>query len=299
MIRFFVFSDLHYDHVFDADERAETLINKINDSQLGFVISLGDLCYPIDENKHVISRFQNLKIPFYYCVGNHDCENYNLHNIERFFGLGNLFYSFVIEDVKFIVLNSCFMEHDREVMLYQKEKYEKNIDIYPIIPEFEMEWLKQEMLRDDMKYVILSHHSLINDFGNRGVANRKTVRGLLEKKQTILAMNGHDHGDDLRIINQIPYFTVNSASYMWHGKAKYTYTKELHKKYPYLKDIILYKDPLCCIVEIEDRNVKIYGMKSDYQTIVPEDVGIMNRQWNGISIEPRISEQEVECMLIH
>ena len=76
----------------------------------------------------------------------------------------------------------------------------------------------------------------------------------MEKRQTVLVMNGHDHGDDLNIINGIPY-----------------------------------KSYLYCIVEMEDENVKIYGTKSDYQTMAPEDVGIAGRRWNGVFIEPKIS----------
>lgn len=29
-------------------------------------------------------------------------------------------------------------------------------------------------------------------------------------------------------------------------------------------------------------------MKSDYQCTTPEDVGILNRMWNGVSIQPNI-----------
>ena len=38
----------------------------------------------------------------------------------------------------------------------------------------------------------------------------------------------------------------------------------------------------------EDENIKIYGTESDYQTVTPEDVDIVGRRWNGVSIEPKI-----------
>ena len=102
-------------------------------------------------------------------------------------------------------------------------------------------------------------------------------------------MNDHDHGDDLNIINGIPYILVNSMSYIWHDREKFAYSKEIHNKYPFTKNMILYKSSLYCIVEMEDENVKIYGTKSDYQTMAPEDVGIAGRRWNGVFIEPKIS----------
>lgn len=72
IIRFLVFTDLHYDHVFDAEERLDSLIGRINDLSLDFVISLGDLCYPISDNRPIIRKLHSFGIPFYYCVGNHD-----------------------------------------------------------------------------------------------------------------------------------------------------------------------------------------------------------------------------------
>ncbi len=289
IIRFLVFTDLHYDHVFDAEERLDSLIGRINDLSLDFVISLGDLCYPISDNRPIIRKLHSFGIPFYYCVGNHDCENSSLQAIEEFTGLSKLFYSFAVGDIKFIILNTCFMEHNQKEMLYQKGQFEKNADFYPIIPQCEVEWLNEEMADKSMKYVIFSHHSLANDFGSRGVVNREAIRTVLEKRQTILVMNGHDHGDDLKIINGIPYFTVNSVSYIWHDREKFAYSKDIYNEYPFIKNMILYKSPLYCIVEMEDENVKIYGTESDYQTVTPEDVDIVGRRWNGVSIEPKIS----------
>ena len=294
MVRFLVFSDLHYDHIFDAKERLDELISKISDSSLhlDFVISLGDLCRPISENVSVIRKLYNMGTPFYYCVGNHDCENSNWQAIKNFAEIRNTYYSFVMEGIKFIVLNTCFMVHEQKEILYQKGLYRKSTDLYPIVPEYEMEWLKEEMSGKYLKYVIFSHHSLANDFAFRGVVNREEIRSVLEKNKTLLVMNGHDHGNDLKTVNNIPYFTVNSMSYIWHGRETYAYSKEVHNKYPFLKNLILYKSPLYCIVEIEDANIKICGTKSGYQVITPEDVGIVGRRWNGVSIEPEVTEWE-------
>ena len=63
----------------------------------------------------------------------------------------------------------------------------------------------------------------------------------------------------------------------------------MHQRWPALKDLIAYRDPLYAIVEIEGRAVRIYGRESGYQRFAPEDVG-MERKWNGISIEPRVSD---------
>lgn len=288
VVRFLVFSDLHYDHVFDAEKRIQTLVNKLNDYQLDFVISLGDLCFPIVENKKILQHLKNLDIPFYHCIGNHDCEDYELEELKKFFEMDNLHMSFVIGNIKFILFNSCFMEHEGKEVLYHKELYNKKVDLYPVVARNELKWLSDEMLDTERKYVVFSHHSLINDFPRRGIFNRSEVCKLLESRQTILVMNGHDHGSDLKVVKGIPYYTVNSASYIWHGlKEKYAYERKIYDEYPFTKDIILYETPLYSVVEIEDDKVNIIGMDSDYQKVKPEDVGILNGVWNGVSIEPK------------
>ncbi|WP_271814609.1 hypothetical protein [Clostridium beijerinckii] len=90
-------------------------------------------------------------------------------------------------------------------------------------------------------------------------------------------MNGHDHGDNVKVINGIHYYTLNSMSYIWHGiKETFNCSNEIHKKYPYLKDLILYEEPLHVIVKIDDNmNVQIDGMEGHYQNVTPKDIGMV------------------------
>lgn len=110
-----------------------------------------------------------------------------------------------------------------------------------------------------------------------------------------MCMNGHDHGDAAVDINGICYYTLNSMSYIWHGlKETYNYSNEIHEKYPWLKDMILYEEGLHAIVTIShDGQLKIEGMRGNYQNITPNDVGILNNMWNGVSIEPIVSSMNL------
>ena len=53
-MKFAVFTDLHYDSIHDGDRRMRELIKSIKKENVDFVIELGDLCYPTEENKHII-----------------------------------------------------------------------------------------------------------------------------------------------------------------------------------------------------------------------------------------------------
>ena len=67
---------------------------------------------------------------------------------------------------------------------------------------------------DDMKYIIFSHHSFLNDFANRGVYNRADIRELFRGKLELLCMNGHDHGDSFEIRENIGLLLRMISGYM-------------------------------------------------------------------------------------
>ena len=48
-----------------------------------------------------------------------------------------------------------------------------------------------------------------------------------------MCMNGHDHGDDFKMVEGVPYYTVNSAGYVWCG-FQMMGSEALRVKYGYL-----------------------------------------------------------------
>ena len=67
-------------------------------------------------------------------------------------------------------------------------------------------------------------------------------------------MNGHDHGDDFKIVDDVPFYTVNSATYVWCGFHIMS-SEELREKYGYLNGYLLYKQAFCVDVEIDDKEI--------------------------------------------
>lgn len=269
-----VFTDLHYDFVPDAEKRLEIMIEDFTEQKVDFVVSLGDLCSPKKENDKIIDQLKSLSFPCFFCIGNHSKVNHAVECVTKFLKMNIDYYSITYNKMKFIFLDSSFKNRDK-----------------PYIPEDEKEWLKEE-LADDCYKVIFSHHSLINDFKNRGISNRKEIRDILEEenkkgKKILLCMNGHDHGSHVKELNGINYYTLNSCSYIWHGEKQiFAYPQQVHENYSCLTDMILYREPLHIIMTIDEKmNISITGMKGHYDTITPQDVGIGNK-WNGVSIKP-------------
>lgn len=290
-IRFLVFSDLHYDTVKDGDERIGKIIKKVKENQLDFCISLGDFCEPVLENERLVSAFLQTKVPIYYTIGNHETDQHHLDEILVFYDMKSPFYSFELENYKFIVLNTCFYSKDGVEEAFYENNYKIKGSVYPILPQEQLNWLREE-LNDHKKHIVFSHHSFSNEFAKRGVQNRDTIQNMFSAKNVLLCMNGHDHGDAVIEKNGTTYYTVNSSSNVWIG-SQIDSSETLKEKYGHLNGILTYKEPFVVIVEIDDSKIKIKGVEGEYQSVTPKDIGLENYQWNGVSILPKASSWEI------
>lgn len=292
MIKFLVFSDLHYDEVADGDKRIEDILTSARKRELDFSVSLGDLCNPINGNQKVLEKFNSLGVPFYNVIGNHETDNCKLSEILDFFSMRNPYYSVMCNEYKLIFLNTCYMRKDEHEEVYYKNNFKNSSSVYPIVPEEEIRWLQEE-LSDGMKCVIFSHHSFVNDFVKRGVNNREDIRKLFVGKPVVLCMNGHDHGDNYSLEDGISYLTVNSANYAWLG-SQIASSEVLQEKYSYLHGMLQYKQAMSAYIEIDDSEIRICGMEGEYLSVTPDDIGLHDYKWNGVSIKPQISSHLIK-----
>ena len=80
-----------------------------------------------------------------------------------------------------------------------------------------------------------------------------------------LVMNGHNHNDNLRILDGIPYWDVNSANYQWFGKRHDKYPSEYVKRHPGSVHILGWTKPLSAILSLwPDGRVRIEGSEADW-----------------------------------
>ena len=292
MIRFLVFSDLHYDDTEDGDNRIGELLQSVRNRELDFVVSLGDLCKPSVKNKTVLEIFQSLGVPFYPVIGNHETDTSSLEDVTAFYALEKPYYSVLCKEYKLIFLNTCYLlENGRETAFY-KRNFKQPCSVYPILPSGELQWLQEE-LQDGRQCIIFSHHSLANTFAKRGVSNRSDVWALLRNKAVQLCLNGHDHGDDWSCVHGIPCMTVNSANYAWLG-AQIASSEILMERYAYLHGMLQYQQAMSAYIEIDNEEIRIFGMESAYRAVTPDDVGLSDYRWNGVSIRPRISSHRIQ-----
>ena len=301
-VRFAVFSDLHYDLIPDGETRLKELVAAFSGLDVDFIIQLGDLCDPLPKNQFILERLASIGKPVYHMLGNHDCDNHKKEEVLSFFHLPQSYYSFAYGPVKFIVLDACFMR-EREsgiVRDYLGQAYQRKRMTYPYLPDWELDWLEQELHDTYPYYILLSHHSLQNPYGNRGIANREEVQKLIrtaEKsgKRILLCMNGHDHNDSVVTQGKTCFFTLNATSYIWLSDdfEHFYYPEELHAQYPMLKNILLYEEALYAIVTIsENGTVSISGMEGHYRECAPQKLGV--GRWNGRRLSSRVSSFQIK-----
>ncbi|MCM1025634.1 MAG: metallophosphoesterase [Roseburia sp.] len=277
-MRFLVFTDLHYDAVSDGDKRLEELIAAAREKEADFILNLGDTCHPKAENQKIVETIRSCGIPCYMIPGNHDSDIWSEAEVLSFWGLPKAYYSMVRDNVKFLFLNTVELQDG------------------PVIPEEQIAWLQEEMTSDHY-FVILTHQSLGNDFvtpdgKSRGIRNRKIIQDILEKnkERVLLCINGHNHGCDVKEINGICYYTLNSASYTWQN------------------GMFLYRQALYCMITVDEDtgsaaihdnriprsvNVTVEGVEGDYLTASPASIG-MSSMWNGVRVMPNTLSIEIK-----
>ena len=87
--------------------------------------------------------------------------------------------------------------------------------------------------------------------------------------------------------------TVNSANYAWLG-TQIAGSKELQEKYSHLNGMLQYKHAMSAYIEVGESEIKICGMDGEYLSVTPDDIGLPDYRWNGVSIRPQISSHLIK-----
>lgn len=95
-VKFAVFTDLHYDVIPDGDSRIKEFITHIEKrGDMDFIIELGDMCHPVEENRIILGSLEKAGIPCYHTLCNHDSESFLIEQVMSFLDMKNNYYSFV------------------------------------------------------------------------------------------------------------------------------------------------------------------------------------------------------------
>ena len=293
-IIFGVCADVHHHEHKDEKWRMEKFVAEANERKADFIIQLGDFVMPDKSGEEMLAVWNKFKGSKYHVLGNHDTEQGGgKENMMRFQGQKEKYYSFDVGDYHFIVLDTNYGRDG--VQYYDYGGYRKDFfNCY--IPDFELEWLKQDLDATNKRSFIFMHAT--SEVGDWRIYNIHEFREVLwnanEKagfNKVTMVFSGHDHADAYRFKGGIHYLIVNSMSHKFIGGIYPAYSSKkeaVEKDYGALKQIIPYKEPLYAFVRLKKNGlIQIIGKQSEYDGNSPLEL-----HWEHYA-SPQISYREL------
>jgi hypothetical protein len=190
-------------------------VDRMNQDRVDFAVELGDF---IDADakptaaselkylKRIDAEFSRLKADRHYVLGNHCVYSLTkqqfLDGIER----PKSYYSFDKGPFHFVVLDACYR---KDGMDYGNRNYKwTDTDI----PALEREWLEADLKATRQRTVVFVHQRLdLSPEKDYAVKSSPEVRRILETSGKVIAvLQGHNHMNDRKRIQGIPYVTFQA-----------------------------------------------------------------------------------------
>jgi predicted MPP superfamily phosphohydrolase len=268
-VKFSAFADLHhYPGVFktDAPERLRQIQQKAQKENVDFIVQLGDFCHIPQKHGNIIAQYNDFSIPSYHVLGNHDTDGTSYKNVISLYQMPDNCYYFDKKGFRFVVLDTNFYRHHGGYTHFEFRNYFDFPETREFIPPEQIEWLRQTLMSSPFPCVLLSHSGFEREAN--GVRNQEIIRSIINEanstcRKVVLCINGHHHRDFLRIIDNVAYFDLNSASFDWLHNSHTFFPNEYYQNYELAGHMVIYKDPIHAVITLHsDGWLNIDGMKS-------------------------------------
>ncbi len=268
VLKFAVIGDCHHSYkqnygqrdCLGANNRLSEIIDILNEKELDFVFSMGDLGdgHTEEEAPAVLKTFEKSTSPVKYAVGNHDlCVRSDVEHM-KLIGMPGTSYDFKIKGFRFIVLNPfersrySRVEEDRKFYWdFRKSHPEVPVQEWPgFFKESTWAWLEgllDEAQKNSENVILFCHVPVLSDAcarpdGDPGekdptarIIEHERMLALMDKYANIRAyIAGHYHPGGLIIRNGVMHKTVRS--------------------------VCDYHFPTACVMLADDEKIKIDGI---------------------------------------
>jgi len=299
-MKFLLFSDLHYEPgLWDGGtwEDLHILQKHAEEENCDFIIHAGDFCGGQSNADEYIKAYNDFHIPSYHCLGNHDADKCTFEEILRKFKMPADYYYFDCKGYRMVILNPNVYYLDGEHVHYSLGNYYKHPDARDHLPPEQLVWLEKILAETPYPCILISHESFERP---DGVQNREEVRKIIDdanrrKPGTVLmCINGHYHRDYIRILNNVCYYDMISASFDYMPVTHSLFTEDIMNQYPHAKHTVVFNDPLHAIVELEGSTITIKGMESSmFQGITREMTGNTPGDEAGRELRPVVQSAKI------
>jgi len=306
-VKFCLFADLHYwPGVFpnDSTDFLDRIRARARAADVDFVIHLGDIVHNAthDAERAFLARYRDCGLETHHVIGNHDNDGCTCDETLAAFGLTCGHYFFDVKGWRFVVCDPNYIRRpDGRLEHYSHgNNYGlKDGSQLSYMPEAQIDWLAEVLEKADGPCVVCSHQSFERERG--GVPNYRAVRDVLEAAnrrhpgRVRLVMNGHEHIDNLRLLNGILYYDVNSANYQWFDNRHERYPADYVKTHRQAPNTLAWNAPLSAIVTLGPGGyVRIEGSRADWlYGVTPEQAGLPPCDGIGRPVLPVMQDAEL------
>ena len=289
-VKFCVFADIHYKperpgawgFPNSSKEWLERILERAKREKCDFVIHCGDMCHNPPAVKDYVDFYNDYDIPTYHVIGNHETDGCSYEDVLKTFRLEKGHYFFDRGGFRFIVIDTnYFYRKSIKGYVHFGKGVKEEGDQWGRIPDEQYEWIEKTIASSPYPCITFSHLSFERGVGNKRMQEIFARANAAVPGKVRMAINGHCHCDYLRVLDDVLYFDVNSASYQWIGssRAHTLYPAEYFKrnglgdkvrKVPWIS----YNAPLSAIVILQgDGTVEIDGSTADFDHgITPKKV---------------------------
>ena len=268
-MKFSLFSDFHHwPNVFpDSDlKQLRAIWDRAERENVDFIIHAGDLCHGPTLVPEFVEAYNNFHIPSYHVVGNHEFERSTPEEVKRHYKQDSFYYYFDCKGYRIVAFDPNYNKVGEKFIHYAPKKILSLAERDWIPPE-QVRWLRETIESSPYPCILIGHGSLERPDGihNRGEilqlireANKKRPHSVL------MVINGHYHRNNLRIIDNVAHFEINSTSYDWWDTPHDKYPKELRERVYFMDHCVAFNDPVHAIITLEGTTITIDGMESSF-----------------------------------
>ena len=187
------------------------------------------------------------------------------------------YYSFDCKGYRFIVFDCNYCNVDGEFVHYDLGNYYKMPAARDWIPPEELEWLRETIDASPYPCILIGHGSFERPDGIKNREECMEVFRAANKKRphsVLMIINGHHHRDNIRILDGIYHYEINSTSFDWLHDLHDKYPAEACEKVEHLAHVLYWTVPVHAVITLEGTTITIDGMDGEYfMGITPEMIG--------------------------
>ena len=306
-VRFCAFADIHYfPKVFPHStfEWLDKILGRAVDTKCDFVIHMGDFVHMGKPSQDYVDHYNNFQLPTYHTPGNHDFDQVTPEQRMESFKLSKLYYHFDVNGFRFIVTDTNHVVFEGKTFHYGLSNYQKigrkDQKAISRLGGEQLEWLKATIDESPYPCIITSHASYERNPGlgsGDAVEVRKIIDDANKKNpgRVKFVINGHHHCDYVRILNDVCYLDLNSASYQFMYRRHNLYPEQDCEGLRMMQQVLAYNDPINAVITLDtDGLIQVDGFESSFHRGITREICQERTGLHSVGSDGRLTTARVQ-----